>query len=869
MRALTDVQPLAHAVVSHTDGRTTKQAPNSWLRCLLKVHPALAIGLLARTFTEEDDSDSWPNLQALGDVADLAADGGDPSIIDSVLATMRLEVEYEDSATRDADARVAPILRLASSEHTFATILMRRVAAEVTGDGRRYNDKAAVRVAQVAAENGLSIPEISRADVGAQSRSASDSGRSGRSDQSLLPLMRIPPFPSDATLVDLLTGLRRAGSDGRIDNATRWKDVASALGYHFGQLIDSGREEDVGRLLRFLARDVYVSDSEDVQPLVVIAGALEAAGYDSVAAMAYALSYSKARGGDGWLRMGDQTEGFLMDRAIELDAAVARRTIADEVAYSLRRPSYVGGMSRHMVERLAAWGDSAQAEEAWREAFSVVQHRLPLAPVRGWFANLRIHGEDDWPLVDWSVDEALVLLLLARVGNPRLACKVGALAGIVRAIQRRPEVVIEPLRWWLARNTSVTSVLLVLDALRQAEPPSFRITVALSEELQGYANCPVWGARRIAAQLLERAAVPFVEAIHVEETSAPVSSSQGMQLAADVQDDDGSRRSDVGMRELDQVSTLWPDVGEKVALRFAQLSDSEGHRERARSRFRISLGRDGKSFPPTPTLYWETELRQVAVHEVLSGLRSHLWATGQWANGLEDELADGILPDTRLHLAFAASRTVRPEWVAAVSVVQGTGQLPLAGDEDPRYAGWTRLAFWEHQYVLDAQSYRGEPVERVTVMCGAVAVPLGRSAPPDAFPFRVASAGDWWRPERINPTDRAEFPFGPVVGLTRESDWLGGPLVIVPPVSLFSLLTLTPPQFGEPLSWHDSEGAPAVVMRQWWIRNPEEDDAEPATCEGADLIIRPDLHARLRERYGVALTELRHVSRRPIPPSGP
>ncbi len=867
VRALADAQPLAHAVVAHTDGRTTKQAPNSWLRCLLKVHPAVAIALLARTFTEEDDSDSWPNLQALGNVAEIAAESGDPSILDSILATIRLEVEYEDSATRDADARVAPILRMASGERTFATNLMRRVAAEVTGDGRRYNDKAAARVAQVAAEHGLLIPQLSRTDARAPSIGVSDTGRSARVDQSPLPLMRIPPFPPDATLVDLLTGLRRAGSAGRLDNVAQWTDVASALGYHLGQLIDSGREEDVRRLLRFFARDVYISYSEDVQPLVSIAGALEAAGYDSVAAMAYALSYSKARGGDGWLRMGDQAQGFLMDRAIELDAAAARRTVADEVAYSLRGPSYVGGTSRHIVERLAAWGEPTLAEEAWREAFSVVQHRLPLAPVHGWFATLRIDGEHDWPLVDWSVDEALILLLLARIGNPRLACKVSALAGVVRAIQRRPDGVIKPLRWWLARNASVTSVLLVLDVLRQAEVPAYRITLALSQELQGYVSSPLWGARRLAAQLLERAAVLFVDATYVEDPSAPVGSSQGIRLAAE-ENDNASQRSVVGITELDEVSTLWPDVGEKVALRLTQLSASEGHRARARSRHQISWGRDGKSFPPTPTLHWDTELLQVAVHEVLCGLRSHLWATGQWAVGLEDELADGILPDTRLHLAFAASRTVRPEWVAAESVVQGTGQLPLAGGEDPRYSGWTRLAFWEHQYLLDAQGYRAEPVERVTVMCGAVAVPLGRSAPPGAFPFREARVDDWWWPQRINTTDIENFPYGPVVGLMRESDWLGSPLVIVPPVSLFSLLTLTPPLFGEPMSWHDSEGAPAVVMRQWWIRNPEEASSEPVMCEGADLIVRPDLHARLRERYGVALTELRHASRRPIPTPG-
>jgi hypothetical protein len=76
LRGLADVQPLANAVVAHTDGRETNRAPNAWLRRVLEVHPAAGIAVLARTLTEEHDQGSWPNVQAVHDVAEAARDAG-------------------------------------------------------------------------------------------------------------------------------------------------------------------------------------------------------------------------------------------------------------------------------------------------------------------------------------------------------------------------------------------------------------------------------------------------------------------------------------------------------------------------------------------------------------------------------------------------------------------------------------------------------------------------------------------------------------------------------------------------------------------------------------------------------------------------
>jgi hypothetical protein len=859
LRALADAQPLANAVVAHTDGRSTKHAPNAWLRGLLKVHPAAGIAVLARTTTEEDDPGSWPNVQAVQDVANEACGVGDPALIDALLATLRFKVEYQEHAVETADARLAPILRLLTTDRLHAAQCLRRMAAEVSGDGRRHTEGAAARVTAVATEHGIAIPRIAPLGEDRSSPERRDRTSPWPGDTFRLPGLRVLPFVPNPTLVDLLTGLRAAGATRRWDDVGAWDDVVLALGYHLGQLIDAGREDDARRLLRFFARDTEVAASGREHPLGKLAAALDAGGYVRSAAVAYALAYTATRGGGGWRHMGDKAHGNLIERAIALDPLSARQVVADEAAYALCGSWYSTGTSRHLVERLAAWGELEAAEAAWREAFAVVRHRLPLAPDDGWFARLRDEKEPTWPDLTWSIDEALVALLLARLGDPRLTRKVSTLAGVVRAIERRPDAVAAPMRWWLMRNAHGTSVLLALDALASAETAPYPITNALHDVLQGYAACDLWGVRRLAAGLLARAGRPVSGAPgggcadgDSEAGDGPEPARRRALLSADVS----------GV--LEDLVPLWPDLPERVACRLHGYFSGAEHRKRATSRHRLAYERDGNSFPPTPILPWETELFEAALHEALCGLVRQSRATGQWASGLEDAVLRRVLPNARLHLGLSASRAPRPAWPPAVAATDGVGALPTLGDDDPTYAGWTRLALVESQYVTDPQRPYSGPVESVMVLAGAVAAPLGVSIPPNAFPFHEGDVDEWWEPDAPPTIFPPRMPLGPIVGLTRVTDWLGDALVLSPPPEFNRYFALEAARYGSPLVWADSTGVAALALRTWRVLNKEALFAESVACEGADLVVRPDLFERLRQLYRVPLHELRVVRRRPI-----
>ena len=854
VKAIADAQKLANAVIVHTDGRSTNQAPNSWFLNLLAVHSATAIALLAHTITEDDDGGGWPMVEAIHDVVRYVGNTADPALINALLTTVPFKIEAENKSEEIATARLAPVVRLAAVDRRMAAHAIRHVAAEVVDDGRRHIEKAAKHVESTAEELGLLVPRITLTTSLKKDSPSSTYTNFHSGDTLRLEGIRFPQFSANSSFVDLLAGLRCAGRERYLNNPDEWNDIILPLSYHLSSFIDSGREDDARRLLRFFARDTMNPADGKAHPLGKLALALDQAGYSQVAAFAYALAYTATRGGNGYLVMGDRSHNHLIERGIALDRDVVMQVIAEEIAYNLRGDWSTFGTSRHVVDRLAGWGDASLAEATWREAFTVVAHRLPLAPSRGWFVPL-----DAERLSDWSVDESLVALLLAKVSDPVLAHKNAALAGIINAIQRRPDTIARPLGWWLTRNTPVTSLLLILHALWDVEAEPFTISKALEDTLTGYAGSNLWGARRLAMLLLGRAGRPITstparDPVSIQNVEGLVLTPRrrALLLSADV------------TNALDMYAPLWPELPDRVARRLNQiLEDGEKHQRRIAERYQISYGRDDKAFPPTPVLLWEWELFQAALHDELVGLNAQLWATGEWAADLEDELVFTLHPDAMLHLGFAASRTVRPAWPEPTTLLDGFGALLVLGDDDPAFTGWTRLAMREVQYLSDPARPYGRPIEEVTVYAGAIAIPLGTRVPSRVIPFTHRNLDDWWQepPPIVFPP---QLPCGPLVGLHHTKDWLGDAVVLIPPIELRTYLDLYPPEYGAPLVWSDASGVPAIALRTWRVRNDNSSLTESVEFEGSDLIIRPDILERLNQLWRVPIKELRFVSRQPI-----
>lgn len=853
LNALALAQPLTAAVIRHTDGRSTKHTPNAWFRDLAKVDAPTALAILAETIATDDNGiESWPVVEAIKDSVELTAFVADPVLADAVLSTLVFDPDYESEVGTAANARLAPVERLAQTKPHLVPAALRRVAVEIRDDSRRHKSQALAVLKSTAQK--LSVPlqldDTGPAEQGAQNNTVSASS-SQRSDFGQIPALIEPPFPTNPSVVDLLVGLRNF-EQGRLSAVPQvWDRVILPLSYHISTLLQTARDDDAFRLLRFFAREIDMMPSGELHPLGRLAEALDNAGHSNLAAAAYALAYTSTRGGGGWLRLGDEKHRGAIDRALILDRPGTLRVVGEEVAYTLNGSIFAAGVSRHLIDRIADWGEPQVACNAWKEAYDVISARLPLAPANGWFSPLT---QDALPR--WTVDEGLVAVLLGRLSEPRLSRKIRALSGLRRAIVYCPAAMAAPLHWWLSRNSRCSAILLVLDLLLESEQAPYPIARNLTNILSDYAACNLWGLRALASRLLERvgAEVPQWSYTNVEplQRDPPLTEKRA----------EAMRSTQVG-GALEALSELIPEFSDAVLRRLSYLvGPPKRYQHRFEEEYKLTFGREGKTVPSTPILWWQTELFTVALHEMLSEFYPRIWEQGQWTPELDDELLALILPDIRLHLGLSESRTLRPSWPMPGTMTSGTNEVSTIDNDDAVYAGWIRLAITELQYVRDPLKPYRRPTEKIWLFAGAVAIPPGSEIPDTAFSL---INGDWeswlFQLPQWHATRRRA---GPLAILKRHTDWLGDRLVLAPPTILEAVATFVKPSIGDPFMWVDESGAPAVVLRTWNVRNVEESYAEPFEIEGSDLIVRPDIAAKLQNVLAFPLTELRDVDRRAV-----
>ncbi|MNS54546.1 hypothetical protein D3C72_873450 [compost metagenome] len=438
-------------------------------------------------------------------------------------------------------------------------------------------------------------------------------------------------------------------------------------------------------------------------------------------------------------------------------------------------------------------------------------------------------------------------LLFARLGNPILSRKLPALSGIVFAIQNKSEFVSKPLRWFLGQDAPTTSVMLVLEVLLYAESEPYPVTNTIVDLLEGYGHSEIWGHRELSRILLSRVGISlsdYQDSAQEEEEDPP----EVEGFISLVKSKDAGR--------VERLAKIWSDfplwLGQRLASLFMR---SETNKERARSRYELAHGPNADEFPGTPVLKWDVELMETALHEVLNGLSANIHELE--ATDEKTSLLFEVLPRTAEHLGCLASRTVRPLYPSPQVATAGCGDIPTLDGQDPRFAGWRRLAYFERQRLGDALRRRGSPQIVVTIFSGAIAGPRDEM-PPSIFPLPPGNPTDWWDPR---PCLFSVLHYGPIVALKRLRTWLGDHPILIPPIQLRTALNLKTPDLNAPLEWRDEQGNPAVALRTWHVRNRNALHTESIEYEGVDLIVRPDAYDFLVEMYQCQFTEKTVINR--------
>ncbi|WP_143536559.1 hypothetical protein [Rhodococcus sp. 05-2254-6] len=262
-----------------------------------------------------------------------------------------------------------------------------------------------------------------------------------------------------------------------------------------------------------------------------------------------------------------------------------------------------------------------------------------------------------------------------------------------------------------------------------------------------------------------------------------------------------------------------------------------------------------------------------------------LASTARWA--VLQESSRVPRPATRHHL-LAPTLTPIPwhdnehEWppTAAINLegersFTGSDALPVRVDEKP-YKDWVQLGMFERQGTM-ASKYPTRTARQLIISTGlelvespasAREMPLG-TAPPNAWLTRY----DRLAPG-LDPTSAAELLEdlqGPLTAMVTYEGQRGAPnrdrgvglhpFCLAPRIELVALLDLSPEAPAVRHCLVDSKG-PALVGRIWHGFLVHDGNYEPLSpaINGTDLIIRPDLYARLeraipagRAQWGVTV----------------
>jgi hypothetical protein len=829
LAALTLNEPLVNAVLAHTDSKSTRHAPNALLRAVLDVDFALGTAVVAATNVNELDTGGWPVAVAVRNVAEKAV-SVDPVLVNALLRTLPFEVDADNVGALRAEERFDPILRM--QDPALAAAAANEVIAEIAStarESRRF--PALMRALEICVENGLEVPQIGEVVP----ITDSPNGSGGKVDR-LRGAIHLgePAFSQNPSVAEILRGLRRLGELAPYggDVMASWGGAITTLGYLLDQLIELGDAAAVLRVLYFIARDVRIDFWSKPHPLQLLASSLDEAGQRKEAAVAYVLAYTCVR--DDWGgEFGGPKHAHLMERALEIDRDVALDVLSGQVAHNLQQARHGFGLTGEIVERLAAAAENDAAKSAWKEAYRVVEHRLPYAPEGGWFVSTSTVTK-----LGWSPNESVVALLLARLSDPRIEFKLGALRGFLEAVRTVPSQIARPLRWWFEQQPSDASRLMVLRTWWHGEGAEPTITGALLDMLFALATDPAWGVRRCARALLERvgAAVPV---------AAPTSLLQSTVSL------DTHRQSlaESYARRLGTLTQSMPDLPARIAASI----DIPPPKDRSAltpffERYELSCGRDGKRVPPTAVLSLEAERYVGALHRAMPEVEL---STADYRRIVKE-----AFPDVGAHLGAAATRTPRPSWPRPSALFSGRFDVSVDESTDARYDRWVRLALHEDEYLR--ARWHDPPTERVTTSASI----CPDSVPDGALPF-LQGDPDWlWSRGPADVAAWEDFLPGGAYFVVVE-DWLDNRFLLLPPRRMLEIADLRPPQYGAPLWWIDERGAPAIVIRTWQVASAESLYREDVEVFGSDLMVRPDVFELFRASSSMLADEIR-ITRRQL-----
>ncbi|MGA3346607.1 MAG: AAA family ATPase, partial [Terracidiphilus sp.] len=507
------IQGLCERLPLHTDGRETRAAWSRWWEVLAKADPVAAIDLAVPTLLQKCNDPYELLDDALEDVWEEWYERVDPLISGALRLSLDKPLDRRDSeqlkrlaedTTTDSEAiRLLMTWLVARADE-------RPVSYSYSNDAELLakDDIVVTGLNQIAAS--VDVPVISLINRASTPRheAALIASPNRKSKNSTADVVSYSPFPGGLPgLSRAIRAWRRKPYDAQSEE---WavERFTNVIGYRLVELAADGRLEEAESALRSLGDSVTLGERSGI--LRHVAEGLERHGENRLAAVAYTLAWTRARGHGGWMTFGGQTELDSLERASALDAGVARYVVAEEVERAVAASYGPYGISQALVFAFASEAirvngaaplDTAFA--VWDEACAVISARAP-----------RVSDDDDpddpylppipdaGQAVPGNLDAAFALAVLGSLFHPSRERKRRTLLATQLLLEQRPDVIASAVSFALSTISDPATLVWLLSVIDLSREKGVAVVAACQPVLRELSSRGLLTVRALARRLV-------------------------------------------------------------------------------------------------------------------------------------------------------------------------------------------------------------------------------------------------------------------------------------------------------------------------------------------------------------------------------
>ena len=674
--AVAKLQPLCERVPQHTDGKETRHAWSQWWELFAAADPcAFARLIQPRLLSSCND----PNRLLYGARSDLWRawhHRADPIVAGALRLTLDEPLDQNDETALGLLADI-----IDGTGHDEPSRLLSALLARI--DERPFKYRYS---------NSNELLDRDRDRVNKLNAIAARAGAPRIAPLPTPPVKTDAPATSSnrhrrsrsiARLPDRVAMMFQPGAVGVAQAIRAWRGrqyeekdpdwsverFANILGYRIIELMEAGLEWDEQTVIGLIADAGRFDDRP--QLLKSLAEGFERYEQGGLAAVAYTLAWTRARGRGGWLTFGGETEIESLQRATQFDRDLVLKTIAGEVEQIVSR-----GLGTHGVAQAVMYGftkgglgtSSSAAFDIWDEAFAVIADRAPRVaeaddPDDVYVAPNPDSGAD----LPGDIDAAFAAVAVAGLAHPGREQKRRSLVATQLLVGERTSTVTAAIKSALSSLSDPATLTWLLRVIELAGEKAAPIVSESRSALIELAGGPYLTVRALARRLLSTGEVPLAPSAE-PDTALLERGSTGLLLPAgatvgreDTEPINGMVEEVAGVR-LSRVERILPGLREAVCSRVDAAVKSEEHKRRVEAQFRAYADTLEKRWPDAYLASHEAV--EDAIQRAAAGARAARLMNGEPVAdpvGLEESLAQALLNDPELPLAVERTRQPRPD----------------------------------------------------------------------------------------------------------------------------------------------------------------------------------------------------------------